>query len=153
MLRNGLCWLIQLLGLSLYDKALLYQDDLNLANQCSMDDAGFLWDGICFTFLLIQKRIFCSHYFKHLIREIKAQHFLASRGAELIHEIQAQEVSEQKIAETDVMEKIKQKMDRIKEAQQKMFANQARSIKSHKQGNVYVLGWWFIIWLGFMFHV
>ena len=32
------------------------------------------------------------------------------------------------------MEKIKQKMDRIKEAQQRMFANQARSIKYHKQG-------------------
>lgn len=139
MLQHNLCWLVQLLGLS-YGRQLMNPDNLQLTNKCTTDEAGLLWDGICFTFLLIQKRLFCSHYFKHLIREIKAQHFLASRGAELIHEIQAQEVSEQEIAEKDVMEKIKQKMDRIKEAQQKMFANQARCIKSHKQGIVLLLG-------------
>ena len=59
---------------------------------------------------------------------------LASRGAELIHEIQAKEVADQEQAEKEVMEKIKQKMDRIKAAQQKMFADKAKSIKAHKQG-------------------
>jgi len=122
-----MCWLIQLLGVKSYDKG-------QSATSCPTEEAGLLWDGICFTFLLIQKRIFCSHYFKHLIREIKAQHFLASRGAELIHEIQAKEVAEQELAEREVMEKIKQKMDRIKAAQQRMFADKARSIKTHKQG-------------------
>lgn len=52
----------------------------------------------------------------------------------MIHEIQAKEVSEQEQAEKEVMEKIKQKMDRIKAAQQRMFADKARSIKYHKQG-------------------
>jgi len=98
------------------------------------DEAGLLWDGICFAFLIIQKRIFCSYYFCHLIREVKAQQVLASRGAELIHEIQAKEVADQEQAEKEVMEKIKQKMDRIKAAQQKMYEDKAKSIKSHKQG-------------------
>lgn len=122
MIKHELCWLVQLLGISYYKAA------------CPTENAGLLWDGTCFTFLLIQKRIFCSHYFKHLVREIKAQHFLASRGAELIHEIQAKEVAEQELAEREVMEKIKQKMDRIKAARQKMFADKAKSIKYHKQG-------------------
>lgn len=134
LLRNHLCWLVQLLGITYHQNESIDSRTKELLDVCPTTEAGLLWDGICLTFLLIQKRIFCSHYFKYLIREIKAQQFLASRGAELIHEIQAQEVSEQEIAEREVMEKIKQKMDRIKEAQQKMFANQARSIKYHKQG-------------------
>ncbi|UXI19495.1 hypothetical protein NH340_JMT05437 [Sarcoptes scabiei] len=133
LLRNHLCWLVQLLGITYHQNESIDSRTKELLDVCPTTEAGLLWDGICLTFLLIQKRIFCSHYFKYLIREIKAQQFLASRGAELIHEIQAQEVSEQEIAEREVMEKIKQKMDRIKEAQQKMFANQARSIKYHKQ--------------------
>lgn len=90
---------------------------------------------MCFAFLIIQRRIFSSYYFFHLIKEIKAQQVLASRGAELIHEIQAKEVADQEQAEKEVMEKIKQKMDRIKAAQQRMFADKAKSIKYHKQGN------------------
>lgn len=52
------------------------------------DEAGLLWDGVCFAFLLVQKRLFTSYYFHHLIVEILAQQQLASRGAEMIHEIQ-----------------------------------------------------------------
>ncbi|XP_027198178.2 piezo type mechanosensitive ion channel component isoform X2 [Dermatophagoides pteronyssinus] len=135
LLRNNMCWAVQLMGLSYHQRDINWFDPATkeLFDKCPSTDSGLLWDGICFTFLLIQKRIFCSHYFKYLIRETKAQQFLAARGAELIHEIQAQEVAEQEIAEREVMEKIKQKMDRIKEAQQRMFANQARSIKYHKQ--------------------
>jgi len=43
-------------------------------------------------------------------------------------------VADQEQAEKEVMEKIKQKMDRIKAAQQKMYADKAKSIRSHKQG-------------------
>ncbi|XP_013792785.2 piezo-type mechanosensitive ion channel component-like [Limulus polyphemus] len=44
---------------------------------------------------------------------------LASRGAELINEIQMKEVQEQQVAEKEIMEKIKMKMDRIRAHQQK----------------------------------
>lgn len=108
------------------------------------DEAGLLWDGICFIFLLVQLRIFGSHYFHHLVKEIKAQQVLASRGAELIHQIQAKEVDEQKQAENEVMEKIKKKMDRIKANQQnlqKMQGGKAKhmKIKIHQQGNELIL--------------
>ena len=73
---------------------------------------------------------------------------LASRGAELIHEIQAKEVADQEQAEKEVMEKIKQKMDRIKAAQQKMFADKAKSIKSHKQGMCQTLAFVLSLFVG-----
>lgn len=57
-----------------------------------LDEAGLLWDGICLAFLLMQKRLFTSYYFHHLIIEILAQQQLASRGAEMIHEIQMKDV-------------------------------------------------------------
>ncbi|CAN7987249.1 unnamed protein product, partial [Ixodes pacificus] len=44
-----------------------------------LDEAGLLWDGICLAFLLVQKRLFTSYYFHHLIIEILAQQQLASR--------------------------------------------------------------------------
>lgn len=57
--------------------------DVNLQfdDQCKVpvDEAGLLWDGICFAFLLVQKRVFSSYYFQHLVTEIRAQQELASR--------------------------------------------------------------------------
>lgn len=83
---------------------------------------------------MVQKRIFGSHYFSYLVKDIKAQQVLASRGAELIHEIQAKEVMEQEQAERDVMEKIKMKMDRIRANQQKLGSHANPDRKSHRQG-------------------
>ncbi|XP_054165401.1 piezo-type mechanosensitive ion channel component-like [Oppia nitens] len=130
------CWVVQLLGIACLDPSnSIPTESLPLDGTCKQpsEAAGLLWDAICFAFLIIQKRIFCSYYFTHLVREVKAQQVLASRGAELIHEIQAKEVADQELAEKEVMEKIKQKMDRIKAAQQRMFADKAKSIKAHKQ--------------------
>lgn len=93
------------------------------------------WDTICFAFLLIQKRIFGSSYFSYLVNEIKAQHILASRGVELINEIQVKEVKDQENAEKKVMEKIKMKMDRIRANQQMVSTKNADKIKYHYQGN------------------
>lgn len=42
-------------------------------------EAGIFYDGMCFMFLLIQQRIFGSEYFKHVVAEIRAQKFIASR--------------------------------------------------------------------------
>lgn len=102
--------------------------------------SGFTWDAICFTFLIVQKRIFGSYYFSYLVKEIKAQQVLASKGAELINEIQSREALEQDQAEKEVMTKIKSKMDRIRENQSKM--NEMTSgggvdVKYHYQGIKY----------------
>lgn len=136
-----------------------------------------MWDGICFGLLLMQRRLFCSFYFQHLVTEMKAQTKLASRwvcvweggvgkknelvvelgfiiirpvyktrssfyklclnlyrGAELIAELMRQEIAEQQAAEREVLNKIKEKMERIKASQQLVQNQQIREPASHYEG-------------------
>lgn len=46
------------------------------------DEAGLVWDGITFAFLLFQRRIFNSYYFFHIRGETEVQALLASRYTE-----------------------------------------------------------------------
>ena len=41
---------------------------------------GIAWDGICFGLLIMQRRIFNSYNFFHIVDESKATTILASRG-------------------------------------------------------------------------
>lgn len=43
------------------------------------ENVGLTWDCLCFTFLILQLRIFQSYYFCHIINETKASTILASR--------------------------------------------------------------------------
>ena len=45
----------------------------------SKDEAGLVWDIICFIALLIQRRVFMSTYFLVVVCEEKSQATLASR--------------------------------------------------------------------------
>lgn len=42
-------------------------------------EAGIIWDSICFAFLLLQRRVFMSYYFLHVVADIRASQILASR--------------------------------------------------------------------------
>lgn len=150
LLNSNICWVSKLLGISCASKVCWTSADKRtivdgplLKQTCETNTSpGILWDGICFLFLLIQKRIFGSYYFTYLVKDIKAQQVLASRGAELIHEIQAKEVMEQEEAERDVMEKIKMKMDRIRAYQQSIKVGEKGlppERKSHRQGELMLL--------------
>lgn len=146
LLNSNICWVSTLFGISCTSKVCWTSaEHRNIERvplsglKCtpSATSPGLLWDGICFCFLLIQKRIFGSYYFTYLVKDIKAQQVLASRGAELIHEIQAKEVMEQEEAERDVMEKIKTKMDNIRAHQQSIKVGDSGlppERKSHRQG-------------------
>ncbi|XP_076330119.1 piezo-type mechanosensitive ion channel component 1-like [Tachypleus tridentatus] len=118
-LYKNLCWLVQLLGIVCIKKLSIdsKSDTNNVVRNdgCTapVDEAGLLWDGICFVFLLLQKRIFCSYYFQHLVVETEVQKLLASRGAILINENKIKEVHKQHAAQSEIMEKIKKKMDKI----------------------------------------
>lgn len=48
---------------------------------CSLpiEEAGVLWDSICFFFLLLQRRVFLSFYFGHVVAELQASSKQASR--------------------------------------------------------------------------
>ncbi|KRT85167.1 hypothetical protein AMK59_3003, partial [Oryctes borbonicus] len=77
----GECWLVQLLGIGCVRKFVTVHHNLP-QNMCEVprDYIGLVWDGICFGFLIMQRRIFCSYNFFHVIDETKATTILASRG-------------------------------------------------------------------------
>lgn len=65
-------------------------------------------DGLCLMFLLLQKRIFNSYYWKHIVDELRLQKELSKKGAELLEEI----INEQKEKDEKREEEIKKKIDR-----------------------------------------
>lgn len=60
--------------------------------------------------------------------------FLLHRGAELIAELMQKEIAEQQAAEREVLNKIKEKMERIKASQQLIQNQQIREPASHYEG-------------------
>lgn len=44
-----------------------------------VEEAGIIWDSICFFFLLLQRRIFLSYYFLHVMLDFQASALQASR--------------------------------------------------------------------------
>ncbi|MGH0140400.1 UNVERIFIED_CONTAM: hypothetical protein FKN15_042819 [Acipenser sinensis] len=81
-LVKNCCWLVQTLSLACTIKE--YKPPEKTEN-CDLprDEAGIIWDSICFAFLLLQRRVFMSYYFLHVVADIRASQILASRGAEL----------------------------------------------------------------------
>ena len=43
------------------------------------DAAGLVWDTICFVFLLLQLRVYRSHYFQYVVNDLKIRNKLATR--------------------------------------------------------------------------
>jgi hypothetical protein len=76
-------------------------------------------------FLLLQKRIFASYYWEHIVAELRSQAKLASQGAELFTEISHKRIEEDRIREDQTVGKIMQSLDRIKKQQSEQ--NQADS--------------------------
>uniref|UniRef100_A0A8C2E3E4 Piezo-type mechanosensitive ion channel component 1 n=1 Tax=Cyprinus carpio TaxID=7962 RepID=A0A8C2E3E4_CYPCA len=76
-MQKNFCWIIQLFSLVCTVKG--YYD------QCSLpvEEAGIIWDSICFFFLLLQRRVFLSFYFLHVSADLQASARQASRGFEL----------------------------------------------------------------------
>uniref|UniRef100_A0AAQ6A8X3 Piezo-type mechanosensitive ion channel component n=1 Tax=Amphiprion ocellaris TaxID=80972 RepID=A0AAQ6A8X3_AMPOC len=87
-MQKGFCWVIQLFSLVCTIKG--YYDPKEVSdNTCSLpvEEAGIIWDSICFLCLLLQRRIFLSFYFLHVIAELQASAKQASRGFELFRAI------------------------------------------------------------------
>ncbi|CAH0558079.1 unnamed protein product [Brassicogethes aeneus] len=121
---SGACWAIQLFGIGCVKKFgnIAQESGFKDPSECEVprEFVGLVWDGICFGFLILQRRIFHSHNFFHMVDEIKATTILASRGADLIEELRQKRIAEEEEEEHGVLQKIKHKMDRIKATQQKM---------------------------------
>ncbi|XP_012863894.1 piezo-type mechanosensitive ion channel component 2-like [Echinops telfairi] len=82
--------------------------------------AGILWDGVCFTFLLIQRRIFLSYYHLFVVADRKAAAASAPRAAKLLGlglreamtRCEEEEGRSRRVA-MERMEKIKAKQNKI----------------------------------------
>ncbi|CAN9502681.1 unnamed protein product [Ophioblennius macclurei] len=126
------CWLIQLFSLACtikkYDTYVEQKGKVH--EQCVLPrgDAGIIWDSICFAFLLLQRRVFMSYYFLHVVADIRASEILASRGAELFQATIVKAVRARLEEERKSVEQLKRQMERIKVRQQKFKRGKERML-------------------------
>uniref|UniRef100_A0A674NBV1 Piezo type mechanosensitive ion channel component 2 n=1 Tax=Takifugu rubripes TaxID=31033 RepID=A0A674NBV1_TAKRU len=115
------CWLIQLFSLACTIKGYNINNMQTSEQICDLprNEAGIIWDSICFAFLLLQRRVFMSYYFLHVVADIRASQILASRGAELFQATIVKAVRARLEEERKSVEQLKRQMERIKVRQQK----------------------------------
>ncbi|XP_061522396.1 piezo-type mechanosensitive ion channel component 2-like isoform X3 [Phycodurus eques] len=114
------CWLVQLFSLACTIRGYAKPEQQS-SKQCELpsDEAGIIWDGVCFCFLLLQRRVFRSHYFLYVVPDLQNTQLLASRGAELFEASTVKAVRARLEVEKMSMDLLKKQMERIKCRQQK----------------------------------
>ncbi|CAF1085642.1 unnamed protein product [Adineta ricciae] len=97
--------------------------------QCdrSAADASLFMDGFCMIFLLLQKRIFSSYYWEHIVTELRSQAKLASQGAVLFNELSRKRIEEDQLREDQTVSKITRSLERIKEQQSKLNQTEGKT--------------------------
>ncbi|XP_044515574.1 piezo-type mechanosensitive ion channel component 2-like [Gracilinanus agilis] len=135
-LLNSHCWLVH--SFSMYCTIGGYSLSIPDDEGCELpeEDAGILWDAMCFAFLLIQRRIFTSYYHLYVVADLKATDILASRGAEMFDlklkkflVLREEEEEKSKLSMLKQMEKIKSKQKKIDSMQQTNKIPDASKIK------------------------
>ncbi|KAK2922149.1 piezo-type mechanosensitive ion channel component 1 isoform X2 [Channa argus] len=119
-MQEGFCWVIQLFSLVCTVKG--YYDPKAVSDQtCSLpvEEAGIIWDSICFLCLLLQRRIFLSFYFLHVTTELQASAKQASRGFELFRASIVKNIKFHQQIEKKSLSQLKRSMQRIRSRQQK----------------------------------
>ncbi|XP_076599165.1 piezo-type mechanosensitive ion channel component 1 isoform X1 [Chaetodon auriga] len=119
-MQKGFCWVIQLFSLVCTVKG--YYDPKGVSNKtCSLpvEEAGIIWDSICFLCLLLQRRVFLSFYFLHVVAELQASAKQASRGFELFRASIVKNINFHQQAERKSLSQLKRSMQRIRSKQQK----------------------------------
>lgn len=111
------CWVVQLFGVVCFQTGYNPPED-----ECHLpeDTARMTWDIICFIFILIQRRIFNSNYFQYVVLDLEEEGKLSSKGAELINEILATKVRNNRLKEERILERVKRKMAKIRDRQAKL---------------------------------
>ncbi|XP_039546699.1 piezo-type mechanosensitive ion channel component 1 isoform X1 [Pimephales promelas] len=119
-MQKNFCWVIQLFSLVCTVKG--YYDPKSVCSKdCSLpvEEAGIIWDSICFFFLLLQRRVFLSFYFLHVTADLQASARQASRGFELFRASIIKNMHFYKQAEKKSIQQLKESMNRIRDKQQK----------------------------------
>ncbi|XP_071824095.1 piezo-type mechanosensitive ion channel component 1-like isoform X9 [Apostichopus japonicus] len=115
--ESGHCWVVQLFGVVCFQTGYIPPED-----ECNLpaDSARMTWDIVCFIFILIQRRIFSSNYFQYVVLDLQEEGKLSSKGAELINEILATKVRNNRLKEQRILENVKRKMAKIRDNQAKL---------------------------------
>ncbi|KAI3357269.1 hypothetical protein L3Q82_015721 [Scortum barcoo] len=115
LLKNS-CWLIQAFSMFCTIKG---YDVPEPDDECELPEgeAGIVWDAICFTVLLAQRRVFLSYYFLYVVSDLKSSKILASRGAELFEAKVKKLIAARLEMEKKSVETLKKQMEKIKSKQ------------------------------------
>ncbi|XP_061486147.1 piezo-type mechanosensitive ion channel component 2-like [Rhineura floridana] len=119
-LQRSHCWLIQTFGMFCTIPG--YDVDPPEDETCELPEnkAGITWDAVCFTFLLIQRRIFTSYYYLYFVADLKAAEILAFRGGELFEVKRKKMVVLRMGEERKSMQTMKRQMDLINPKQKEL---------------------------------
>ncbi|NXS92187.1 PIEZ1 protein, partial [Jacana jacana] len=120
-MQSDFCWVIQLFSLVCTVKGYYDPKEMAKDEDCSLpvEEAGVIWDSICFFFLLLQRRIFLSYYFLHVMLDLQACALQASRGVALFKASIMKSMYFHRLAEKKSLAQLKRQMERIRAKQEK----------------------------------
>nr|CAH7744933.1 unnamed protein product [Callosobruchus chinensis] len=103
-----------------------------------LEMSNVAWDAVIFFILIIQRRVFRSYNFFHIINDAKAQHLLSARGALLLDELHEEKIKELRDEEMRVRDavsaKLRKLLDNKKNIQGDFYKNY---VITHKMGKFY----------------
>ncbi|XP_057566705.1 piezo-type mechanosensitive ion channel component 1 [Hippopotamus amphibius kiboko] len=135
-MQSSFCWVIQLFSLVCTVKGYYNPKEMLGRDQdclLPVEEAGVLWDSVCFLFLLLQRRVFLSYYFLHVQAELRATALQASRGFALYNAANLKTIELHRKAEEKSLVQLKRQMERIRAKQEKH--RQGRAGHSCPQGS------------------
>ncbi|XP_075571208.1 piezo-type mechanosensitive ion channel component 1 [Pelecanus crispus] len=120
-MQSNFCWVIQLFSLVCTVKGYYDPKEMGKDQDCSLpvEEAGIIWDSICFFFLLLQRRVFLSYYFLHVMLDLQASALQASRGVALFKASILKSIRSHQQAEKKSLAQLKRQMERIRAKQEK----------------------------------
>ncbi|KAM4833463.1 LOW QUALITY PROTEIN: piezo-type mechanosensitive ion channel component 1 [Thomomys bottae] len=121
-MQSHFCWVIQLFSLVCTVKGYYDPKEMMSRDQdclLPVEEAGVIWDSICFFFLLLQRRVFLSHYFLHVCMDLRATALQASRGFALYNAASLKSIESHRKAEEKSLAQLKRQMKHIRAKQEK----------------------------------
>lgn len=98
-------------------------------------------DGLCMLLLLLQKRIFTSYYWKHIVDELISQKELAKNGAGFLKEIIDKQKKDDKKQEDEDLKKIDRSFNRIKDKKQQLQNSNVKDAETRNEEHFEGLFW------------
>ncbi|XP_062033250.1 piezo-type mechanosensitive ion channel component 1 isoform X2 [Lepus europaeus] len=133
-MQSSFCWVIQLFSLVCTVKGYYDPREMMAKDQdclLPVEEAGVIWDSVCFFFLLLQRRVFLSHYFLHVSADLQATALQASRGFALYNAATLKSIDFHRKAEERSLAQLKRQMERIRAKQEKHRQSRASRGRPH----------------------